>query len=265
MAGRPTNLQNFLDQLFDALMRGPAVREAHRCVGRVFTALTTYRAPGQNTPLRLPACVHLAPALANARPTHAALVESFAALEPHLTWTKRAQSHPSANANFLDGHANALIVGPGGYEERDDAWIGVSLLAPDVRYPDHNHPPEETYIALSEGKFQHGDEEWHEPGIGGTFYNTPDIRHAMASGDKPFFAIWCLPIGERPPVTPPKFKQFDTVRYQGPTWLSHDLRAGDRGAILEVHGDGYYEVQFDYPDGVTNKVVSAFPEQQLDR
>lgn len=265
MADRPTILQDFLDQLFDALRRGPVVAGADGCIDRVFTALTTYRGPGHNTPLRLPACAHLAPALENARATHAALVESFAALEPHFTWTKRAQSHPTANANFLDGHANALIVGPGGYEERDDAWVGVSLLAPDVRYPDHNHPPEETYLVLSEGKFQHGDEDWQEPGLGGKFYNTPNIRHAMASGDKPFLAIWCLPAGEKPSVAPPKFKQFDNVRYRGPTWLSCDLRAGDGGAVLEVYDDGYYEVQFDYPDGVTNKIVCAFPEAQLEK
>lgn len=194
MANRPTILQNFLDHLFDALQRGPGVPEAQRCIDRVFTALTEYQGLGQNTPGRLPACGHLGPALAHARATHEALADSFAVLEPHLTWTKRAQSHPTANANFLDGHANALVVGPGAYETREDVWVGVSLLAPHVRYPDHNHPPEETYLVLSEGKFQHGDEEWHEPGIGGKFYNTPNIRHAMASGDKPFFAIWCLPV-----------------------------------------------------------------------
>ncbi len=37
------------------------------------------------------------------------------------------------------------------------------------------------------------------------------------------------------------------------------------GAILEVYGDGYYEVQFDYPDGVTNKIVCSFPEEQLEK
>lgn len=191
---RPPVLQAFLDQLLDALQRDPAPG-AGRCIDRVFTALTEYRGPGRNTPGRLPACAHLKPALDKARATHAALVESFALLEPHLTWTKRAQSHPSANANFLDGHANALVVGLNAFEARDDIWIGVSLLAPHVRYPDHNHAPEEVYLALSEGKFQHGDEDWVEPGIGGKFYNTPNIRHAMASHDEPFFAIWCLPIG----------------------------------------------------------------------
>ncbi|QIG52228.1 transcriptional regulator [Nordella sp. HKS 07] len=193
MNGRPPHLQVFLDRLFEALQRAP-VPDAARCIDRVFTALTEYRGPGTDTPGRLPVCVHLEPALDNARATHAALVQSFAAVEPHLTWTKRAQSHPNASANFDDAHAYALIVGPNAYEARDDIWIGVSLLAPHVRYPDHNHAPEEVYLALSEGKFQHGDEDWFRPGIGGKFYNTPNIRHTMASGDEPFFAIWCLPV-----------------------------------------------------------------------
>lgn len=212
MSKRPPDLQAFLDQLFEALKGAPAMPEAGRCIDRVFTALTDYRGPGTNRPARLPACAHLEPALNKARVTHAALVESFAALESRLTWTKRPKWDHTASANFAEGHANTLIVGPGAYEERDDVWVGVSLLAPHVRYPDHNHGPEEVYLLLSEGRFQHGDEDWYAPDIGGTFYNTPNIRHAMASGDVPFFAIWCLPVGDRPPVTPPKFGQFDTVR-----------------------------------------------------
>jgi hypothetical protein len=79
-----------------------------------------------------------------------------------------------------------------GHEPRDDVWVGASLLAPDVRYPDHHHAPEEVYLALSRGKFRHGEDEWFEPGIGGIFHNIPNIKHAMASVATPFFAIWCL-------------------------------------------------------------------------
>ena len=85
-----------------------------------------------------------------------------------------------------------MIVGPDGYESRDDVWVGASLLAPDVRYPDHHHAPEEVYLVLSQGRFRQSEDEWFEPGIGGSFYNTPNLRHAMASGSTPLFAIWCL-------------------------------------------------------------------------
>ncbi len=194
MSERPPVLQAFLDQLFDTFMENYKGAEIRGCTDRVFTALTDYRGPGRNVPARLPVCDHLAPALDRARSTHEALVESFAALEPQLAWTRRPQSDHTASANFADGHANALIIGPNGHEAREDVWVGVSLLAPHVRYPDHNHGPEEVYLVLSKSKFQHGDEDWFEPGIGGQFYNTPNIRHAMASDDDPLFAIWCLPV-----------------------------------------------------------------------
>ena len=77
-------------------------------------------------------------------------------------------------------------------EVRHDLHIGVSLLAPEVRYPDHNHAPEEVYLVLSPGQFQHGESGWFEPGIGGTLYNEPDTRHAMRSNDVPLLAIWLL-------------------------------------------------------------------------
>lgn len=86
-----------------------------------------------------------------------------------------------------------MIVGPGGLEDRHDVWVGLSLLAPGVRYPDHRHAPEEIYLVLTDGQFRQGEREWFTPGVGGTFYNEPNILHAMASSpDAPFLAIWCL-------------------------------------------------------------------------
>ena len=85
-----------------------------------------------------------------------------------------------------------MIVGPGGLEERSDVWLGVSVLAPDVRYPDHDHAPEEVYLVLSDAEFRQGGGDWFAPGIGGSFYNEPGIRHAMRSRHAPLFAFWAL-------------------------------------------------------------------------
>ncbi|MEK1886834.1 MAG: dimethylsulfonioproprionate lyase family protein, partial [Phyllobacterium sp.] len=60
------------------------------------------------------------------------------------------------------------------------------------RYPDHDHSPEEVYLVLSNGEFRQGEGEWFSPGIGGSFYNVPNINHAMRSLDKPLFAFWAL-------------------------------------------------------------------------
>ena len=85
-----------------------------------------------------------------------------------------------------------MILGPAGLEHRNDVWIGASLMAPFVRYPDHAHAPEETYLVLSEGDFRQGDGDWFTPGVGGSFYNSPWIKHAMRSGAAPLFAFWAL-------------------------------------------------------------------------
>ena len=75
-----------------------------------------------------------------------------------------------------------------------DVQIGVTIMAPQTTYPDHRHPPEEVYIALSDGQWRQNDGPWNEPGIGGLVYNPENIVHSMRSGKEPLFAIWCLPL-----------------------------------------------------------------------
>lgn len=195
MDERPHALQTFLDSLRDELETVRAGKAARRCIERVFSALERPRPSERKETVRLPACSYLKEALENVRsagPPLADIATRFENLEPHLSWTRRAKADASASGNFADGHANAMIVGPNGLEPRDDVWVGVSLLAPHVRYPDHHHAPEEVYLVLSKGKFRQSDNDWFEPGIGGSFYNVPNIKHAMASGDAPLFAVWCL-------------------------------------------------------------------------
>lgn len=120
------------------------------------------------------------------------LTEAFLDVEPLLTWGPRSGPAPNASDGFANGHANAMIAGPGGLERRSDVWLGVSFLAPHIRYPDHTHPPEETYLVLSPGEFRQDDDPWFEPGKGGSFYNPPHIRHAMRAGPAPLFAFWLL-------------------------------------------------------------------------
>ncbi|MCK0197214.1 dimethylsulfoniopropionate lyase [Ancylobacter sp. 6x-1] len=192
---RDAALQAFLDAAraaYEHQLRDP---EGRRSVGEIFAALEQPAATRSTPGERLPVCIHLDAALAAADPAFAGLVAGFRAIEPGLVWRRRA-GNATASANFPDGHANAMIVGPGGLEERGDVWLGVSLLGPQVRYPDHDHPPEETYLVLSEGTFRQDkagvEGDWFTPGMGGTFYNVPGIRHAMRAGAAPLFALWAL-------------------------------------------------------------------------
>lgn len=199
MSGRDASLQEFLTSLAEALPARGIGPEAAAAIDRIYGALRTPGPAGSVVPRRLPVCRYLTEALATASAGSASVAgvaAAFAALEPSLTWAPRAAGGPFASDNWPDGHANATVVGPRGLEDRNDLAIGASLLAPHVRYPDHDHGPEEVYLVLSPGRFQHGDSGWFEPGVGGTLHNRPNIKHAMASDDAPLLALWCLWIGK---------------------------------------------------------------------
>lgn len=195
MPNRDAALQEFLTSVHDALVTRPLGADATAAVDRIDRALAMPKPSGPRNAARLPVCAHLPGALGTAR-AHSApiarIADTFAAIEPSLFWAPRTTGGPHASASWAAGHANATIVGPNGLEDRDDLRVGVSLLAPHVRYPDHNHGPEEVYLVLSPGRFRHGNSGWFEPGIGGTLYNEPGIDHAMASDDAPLFALWFL-------------------------------------------------------------------------
>lgn len=189
-------LQTFLDAAFVAFRARATDPRALASIARCRAALISPGAvPEETGGTRLAVCALLNAAAdpANASdPDLHGLLCAFRRLEPRLTWVRRQGDMTAASAGIADGHANTLIMGPGGHERRSDVWLGASLLAPHMRYPDHAHPPEETYLVLSPGAFRQGDDPWFSPGQGGSFYNPPGIKHAMQSGDAPLFAFWLL-------------------------------------------------------------------------
>lgn len=191
---RGNELQSFYTSLEAACATAVVDAHSQTSLRHIFDLLKSAMSQRSTPGSQLPVCSHVSAALATAGKNEVLrpIVAAFTALEPNLVWKPRLSSGPHASANFATSHANAMIAGPGGLEERDDLWLGVSLLAPHVRYPDHTHPPEETYLVLSEGDFMQGADNWFTPGVGGSFYNPPGILHAMRSGDAPLLAIWAL-------------------------------------------------------------------------
>ncbi len=194
---RSPELQSFLASAEDAIHRRSGSDDRVQLAAqRIFTSLTTASTcAGQQKAARLPVCDHLPRAMEEARAV-GSVADAFAGIEPQLTWKRRDGAERQGEA-FLNGHANATIVGPEGIEIRRDVWIGVSLMAPQTRYPDHHHPPEEFYLVLSRGQWRQASNPWHEPGIGGLVYNPPDIVHAMRSMDEPLLALWFLWTGQQ--------------------------------------------------------------------
>jgi len=204
---RDAELTLFLESLQDAVGRhAPVGSDARRVMHAIGQALRTVQPPASPEPVWLPTCAHLDEAVRNVvvtarganadRPASSdtgvvAHARSLLALSTRLAWWRRPDASLSGSS-FADHHANATLIGPGGLEEREDVWVGVSLMAPDTRYPEHHHLPEEVYLVMSGGHWQQSGGAWQEPRAGGVVYNSPDSRHAMRSGSRPLLATWCL-------------------------------------------------------------------------
>ena len=132
MPDRDVNLQLILD-LSAGVMRERASPRCAAAAERVFSRLGERTGPtGAGTGAHLPFCRH---ALDGAYSAMAAcpsplpeLAAAFAAVERGLSWARRSSSTP-ANQPFHDGHANAMLIGPGGLEQRDDVWVGATVMA----------------------------------------------------------------------------------------------------------------------------------------
>lgn len=191
-------LRDFAEHAFGCIRADPKVAEPTLAVvSRIAAALNRpVEHSEQPEPKHPPVCRFLDSALETARTKSdglARLADALENLRPSLTWAPRSGADGS-DPEFQNGHANAILVGPTGIEVRNDVWIGMTLMAPNLRYPDHRHPPEEAYLALSSGEWWKEGDDWFAPGIGGTLYNAPNILHAMRSNADPFLAIWCLPL-----------------------------------------------------------------------
>lgn len=197
---RAARLQNFVDALSESFRTANVDRVARSFAARILAAAETSAVASRASPVRLPVCRHFLPALDRARSQDgpsARLADTLSSIEPELHWYRRPPVRGEEDG-FRDHHANAVVIGAGGLEERGDIWIGVSLLAPATRYPDHRHPPEEIYSVLSPGAWWQEHGVWHEPGIGGVVHNPPNVLHAMRASTAPLLAVWCLWIGSGP-------------------------------------------------------------------
>ncbi len=141
---------------------------------------------GQPTPDNLPDAARTALA---GPPAVRALTDAFIRIAPDIPWYQRPEP---AFPDFMGGHANAFIVSPRGVEKRAKTIVGATWMAPGLQYPDHHHPPEELYIALSDGEWRQDEAPWRSPGLGGLVHNPGNVTHSMRSKSEPLLTIWCL-------------------------------------------------------------------------
>jgi hypothetical protein len=203
MNTRDPALQTLLDLLLEGIAaRADAWPGGTDALQQVRDALAVVAEPVRRASLPEPPPVvpaMLGQALADARAAGgyaAAVGEALAQAMPQITWYLR-EGLTAACEDFADRHALATLIGPsdrlGVLEVRDDVRVGISLVAPRTEYPDHRHPPEELYLALTAGEWRQDLGPWFEPGPGGVVFNTSNILHGMRAGASPQLALWCLP------------------------------------------------------------------------
>ncbi|MCS5605328.1 MAG: dimethylsulfoniopropionate lyase, partial [Alphaproteobacteria bacterium] len=136
---RDDGLQSFICALEAGIRsRITDYADATPIVDQIFATLNhTDGIQGNKKPTRLPVCDHLDNAFSQARKgpkTIYELTNSLTNIEQNLEWYRRPEAHKHS-ADFFNGHANAVIVGEGGWETQQDVRIGVSLVAPRIDYP----------------------------------------------------------------------------------------------------------------------------------
>ncbi|MEE5086788.1 dimethylsulfonioproprionate lyase family protein [Pseudomonas alliivorans] len=120
-----------------------------------------------------------------------ALLSALGVLLPNSRWIQRFATG-NDEVEFEDRHRHAFIFGKGGLFQCSTMTLGLALMAPELNYPFHRHPPAEFYLVLSEGDWYREDAGWWSPGAGGMVFNPRSAMHSMRSTRKPLLALWGL-------------------------------------------------------------------------
>lgn len=97
---------------------------------------------------------------------------------------------PFASANFEGSHAHAILVGAGGIEERPDVRVGLTVMAPYTRFPDHRLPEARVIMALSPGEFRTENGEWRSEPTGSVLGYSAGREFAMRCTGRPLLVLW---------------------------------------------------------------------------
>jgi quercetin dioxygenase-like cupin family protein len=190
---RPSALQSLITAAGNLLLAHDVPTMAKYTAGKIHHTLSkpsSLYSAGGNT---LPASRYLSEVLKQASPLGSplsALAEAIEVIAPDLRWY-RSKTGPFASVNFVLGHAHALVAGPGGIEERDDVHMGVTVMAPYSRFPDHRRKHPTVFLALSRVEVWSGENDWVVLPPGGTFFIDAGTEIAIRCTGNPLLLLWC--------------------------------------------------------------------------
>jgi hypothetical protein len=192
---RPESLQRVIDATGNFLLSSSAATMA-RFEGAAVVHLLQKkgsipsRASVANTSLLRKECVQAIERLAATSDNGRLLAHGLMDLLDDLDWYP-GRSGPYASANFEREHAHAILAGPGGIEERSELRIGLTVMAPYTRFPDHEQTDPRVVVALSEGEFQSDGSCWFREQVGSSLFYPPGRQLAMRCTGSPLLILWC--------------------------------------------------------------------------
>jgi hypothetical protein len=192
---RPESLQRVIDAMGNFLLSSSAATMA-RFEGAAVVHLlqkrgsVPSRAKGANTSLLRKECEQAIERLASTSDDGHLLADGLIDLLDDIDWY-RGRSGPYASANFERDHAHAILAGPGGIEERSDLRIGLTVMGPYTRFPDHEQTDPRVVVALSEGEFQSDGSCWFREQVGSSLFYPPGRQFAMRCTASPLLILWC--------------------------------------------------------------------------
>lgn len=190
---RAQPLQGVLNVVGDLLVAPKVPVMASYLAGKIYQKLGRCGDVSQFAQDRPEIIEHWQRALTNLADGHSRLAElstHLSSLSDTLVW-RNGRSGPFASLRFEKSHAHTVLVGPGGIEERSDVRIGLTLMAPYSRFPDHVQFHSRVFLLLSDGEVCLDDDIWFRANRGTIFFNEAGRKFAMRCTGEPFLALWC--------------------------------------------------------------------------
>ncbi|MBB4195927.1 hypothetical protein GGE45_005989 [Rhizobium aethiopicum] len=190
---RPRPLQEFLNDIGGLMLSADAPAVASFVAGKVLQRLLkTGKVRPEGDPLPgVPGGLDDAIGeLAKSGRKYEAIAGQFKSLADKLLW-RRGRTGPFASLNFGNTHSHAVLVGPGGLEERADLRVGVIYMDRYTRFPDHVQTQPRAFILLSPGEICLGDSQWFSAATGTVFANDAGQSFAIRCTAQPLLAVWC--------------------------------------------------------------------------
>ena len=192
-ARRPVAVQRLIGALGNIMLSDAAPFMEKFVAGKVFHLLQEPGAIANKPATSLPLAPQLQFALRILALTGEPFAEVAAAINDvakSLEWVA-SKTGPFASINIEHTHAHAVVAGISGVEERSDVALGLTIMAPYSRFPDHIQYRSRVFLALSDCEFSCDDKGWQRGSIGSIFFNEAGHNVAMRCTARPLLAAWC--------------------------------------------------------------------------